>query len=226
MRNLEKSTRSGFVLTDQLALEIYKCKLDLLTPRTFKSSLENRNSRTRGQSPLVGKAFGVSAKTIRDIWNRRTWATATSCLWELERCTDPSDDWRRSANQSLHPSSQESICCLKLAVLTLTLLCYSQVTSIDAKSFPQYAAMPKTKDNVEMMESFSGLQFKTAQTSLPNEPVFIHVLYALQDRSPPVTPLIAAPPSSPRRDPWLPDTAQSCCHVAFHDPFHDDWPHW
>ena len=106
MRNMENSARSGFVLTDQLAFEIYKCKLDLLTPRTFKSSLENRNERTRGQSPLVGKAFGVSAKTIRDIWNRRTWATATSCLWELERRANLSDDWRRSANECLQPSSQ------------------------------------------------------------------------------------------------------------------------
>ena len=75
----------GVVLTDAQAFAIYKRKLDLLTPRSFKSCLQDVESRTKGRSSSVGKEFGVSAKTIRDIWSRRTWTRTTASLWEIEK---------------------------------------------------------------------------------------------------------------------------------------------
>ena len=38
----------------------------------------------RGQSEPVSKLFGVSSRTVRDIWNRRTWVFATKHLWACE----------------------------------------------------------------------------------------------------------------------------------------------
>jgi len=34
-----------------------------------------------GSSLALSKKFGVSVKTIRDIWNRETWVKATRALW-------------------------------------------------------------------------------------------------------------------------------------------------
>uniref|UniRef100_A0A7S0M491 Uncharacterized protein n=1 Tax=Cryptomonas curvata TaxID=233186 RepID=A0A7S0M491_9CRYP len=39
----------------------------------------------KGQSAPLAKRYGVSPKTIRDIWNRRTWAYVTIQLWCLEQ---------------------------------------------------------------------------------------------------------------------------------------------
>jgi hypothetical protein len=37
----------------------------------------------RGKSVSVSSMFDVSPKTIRDIWNRRTWQRATHHLWKI-----------------------------------------------------------------------------------------------------------------------------------------------
>ena len=37
----------------------------------------------KGQSVHVGNKFGVSPKTVRDIWNHRTWIHCTRHLWSL-----------------------------------------------------------------------------------------------------------------------------------------------
>jgi hypothetical protein len=71
----------GMVLTEQNAFEIYRCKLDLTLPATFESSLQPLQLRIRGQSTPVAKRFGVSPKTVRDIWSRRTWSSVTAPLW-------------------------------------------------------------------------------------------------------------------------------------------------
>ena len=73
------------MLTEIDAVEIYKLKIAMLKPSTFKSCLQDAESRIKGQSVRVAALFGVSPKTIRDIWNRRTWAYATIHLWYLEQ---------------------------------------------------------------------------------------------------------------------------------------------
>jgi hypothetical protein len=86
----DKSTR-GFMLNDRQAVAIYKQKLELMKPRSFKTCLQDFDSRIKGQSTHVGKAFGVSPKTIRDIWSRRTWSEATSFLWGTEKNLEEGD---------------------------------------------------------------------------------------------------------------------------------------
>jgi hypothetical protein len=68
------------VLNSDLAVEIYKKKIELLLPTSFKSSLQGTQIMLRGMSAKIAKSYGVSAKTIRDIWNRKSWVKATSGL--------------------------------------------------------------------------------------------------------------------------------------------------
>ena len=71
----------GPVLCSSQATEIYQHKLSLLQPSSFGACLQTAESRMKGQSVPVAELFGVSPKTVRDIWNRRTWACATQHLW-------------------------------------------------------------------------------------------------------------------------------------------------
>ena len=74
------SERNRVVLNSALAVEIYKQKLLLTVPTTFKSSLQGTQFMLRGMSAKVAENYGVSAKTIRDIWNRKSWVKATAGL--------------------------------------------------------------------------------------------------------------------------------------------------
>ena len=61
--------RHGIVLTKEKALQIYECR-----PSIAKDN-------KKGQSQPVSLRFDVSPKTVRDIWNRKTWPYATCSLW-------------------------------------------------------------------------------------------------------------------------------------------------
>jgi hypothetical protein len=76
-------SKSRIVLNDALAVEIYKCKLAFDAPSSSVSFFQSRGERARGrgQSARVSSRFGVSPKTIRDVWNHKTWAHATNHLW-------------------------------------------------------------------------------------------------------------------------------------------------
>ncbi len=97
----ESST--GQVLTSPQVIEIYKHKLRLLRPSTFESCLQSSTSRIKGQSVPVASLFGVSPKTVRDIWNRRTWAYATNFLWAEEECTSIENIPAGGVSQSVTP---------------------------------------------------------------------------------------------------------------------------
>ncbi len=65
------------VLTEAQAIEIY-----MLGQKIRKSCFHLRND----DSVVLARKFCVSPKTIRDIWNRRTWTKETKYLWnENER---------------------------------------------------------------------------------------------------------------------------------------------
>jgi hypothetical protein len=68
------------ILNNELAVEIYEEKLALNASTTFGSYLTDSRVKMRGKSAKVSKKYGVSAKTIRDIWNGRTWSCATRSL--------------------------------------------------------------------------------------------------------------------------------------------------
>ena len=65
--------RLRIVLTAQQAADIYKLK-----PLLCETSDQPK---IRGQSIPIANQYGVSPKTIRDIWNRRTWVVATKHLY-------------------------------------------------------------------------------------------------------------------------------------------------
>jgi hypothetical protein len=80
MNSRGEKPRSRVVLNSSLAIEIYRHKIDLMKPMTFSGCLESSNARIRGESTKLAKRYSVSAKTIRDIWNRKSWASATAHL--------------------------------------------------------------------------------------------------------------------------------------------------
>ena len=67
------------ILTEQQAVEI--CAMKPALPITAN------HRRCESQSRIVAEQFGVSPKTVRDIWNRKTWVSATMHLFE----TGPSE---------------------------------------------------------------------------------------------------------------------------------------
>lgn len=71
------------MLTAELAEEIYRLKLQMRAAHGKHSSTDFEAS-MRGKSGPLSKVYGVSARTIRDIWNRNTWAFATVHLWGKE----------------------------------------------------------------------------------------------------------------------------------------------
>jgi hypothetical protein len=72
------------LLNKDAAADIYEYKLALITPTSFKSCVEKYEKKIKGQSAKLAKTYGVSAKTIRDIWNKKSWTNATCHLWERE----------------------------------------------------------------------------------------------------------------------------------------------
>ena len=84
---VQERPRARIILTAEQAIEIYGLKP---VPRTDLLKLP----RMRGLSLPIAKKYGVSPKTIRDIWNRRTWAFATVSLLPSEH------DVRKSLNST------------------------------------------------------------------------------------------------------------------------------
>ena len=63
------------ILTEKQAAEI--CAMKPAVPIT--GILLRGESRSR----IIAEHFGISPKTVRDIWNRKTWVSATMHLFEL-----------------------------------------------------------------------------------------------------------------------------------------------
>jgi hypothetical protein len=76
--------KNRIVLSPDLALEIYAHKINLQRPRGFELCVEGSRL-LRGKSTFIARMYKVSAKTIRDIWNRKTWTFATCRLWHRDR---------------------------------------------------------------------------------------------------------------------------------------------
>ena len=76
-RPTRKIAKTRVFLTVHQASEIYLHKIHLLT---------GTDTRCRGMTVPLAKKYAVPTKTIRDIWNRKTWANVTQKLWHLEKC--------------------------------------------------------------------------------------------------------------------------------------------
>eukprot|EP00960_Hanusia_phi_P066458 766401-Hanusia_phi.AAC.2 len=64
---------------------------------TIYASRTNDKRRKTAKSEEVAKDFGVTAKAIRDIWNRRTWWNVTQVLWTEEERLHHERTWKPSA---------------------------------------------------------------------------------------------------------------------------------
>ena len=69
--NADKSIKPHAVLTKDLAIEIYRYRIENMEVVSFAVG--------RHASMLAAR-FGVSEKTIRDIWTARTWSEETRIL--------------------------------------------------------------------------------------------------------------------------------------------------
>ena len=69
-------------LTPTQVMDIYAQKVALTAPREWNSCFGTRP--LKGHSARLSKLYGVSSKTIHDIWNRRSWTAETGCLWHIE----------------------------------------------------------------------------------------------------------------------------------------------
>ena len=63
------------ILTEKQAKEIYQIYLAEFGPSSSKSFLVKTKNST---STRLASMYGVSPKTIRDVWNGRTWTSVTS----------------------------------------------------------------------------------------------------------------------------------------------------
>ena len=73
------------MLTEKQAAEIYMLKLSQRTRHSNALSPDHCMRSLRGKCGLVAKTYGVSPRSVRDIWNRYTWEEATCHLWEHEQ---------------------------------------------------------------------------------------------------------------------------------------------
>lgn len=110
-------------LTEKKVAKIYMHKLRLLAPKDFRSCLEEPTKLLKGQSSILAQQYGVSAKTIRDIWSHRSWTSVTYKLqhpaptsdenWQQSDVTDPfHNDWPHwdTASEILTRAVWESRC--------------------------------------------------------------------------------------------------------------------
>jgi hypothetical protein len=81
------------MLNEQQAVAIYTTKLVLLAQSLHdqagvagadKINDTRKTQVIKGRSARVAVMYGVTPRTIRDIWNRHSWAYATRHLWSLE----------------------------------------------------------------------------------------------------------------------------------------------
>mmetsp|Transcript_68355 Transcript_68355/g.182370 ORF Transcript_68355/g.182370 Transcript_68355/m.182370 type:complete len:188 (+) Transcript_68355:212-775(+) len=87
------------VLDSKKAAEIFmhKAACDEEEPE-FRN--QNSNSRLRSPSAKLALRYGVSAKTIRDIWNRKTWIGATEGIANFPETLHDCQKFKQAGNQS------------------------------------------------------------------------------------------------------------------------------
>ena len=69
------------MITEQLAVEIYKVKSRLSTTSYSGNNLVRTLT---GESMRLAKTYGVTPRTIQNIWNRRSWGYVTKSLWSAD----------------------------------------------------------------------------------------------------------------------------------------------
>ena len=79
------SHRNPKMLTESDAVGIYKMKVALQNPMGLHSERLDSASRSLwGKTRPVAKLFGTNVRTVKYIWNRKTWMHATKHLWSID----------------------------------------------------------------------------------------------------------------------------------------------
>ena len=180
--------RARTVLTKEEVIEIFKFKMK--TPASRSKTFS---------SAMVGKLFGVSPKTIRDIWVGRTWYHATQHL-------DPArqDSLIRFCRQPGRPKGSK-----------------------DAR--PRKCTRRRTANSQPFQDNFGSSIAMFIPSSYAEHKILSGIQSDFQSESlSAMDTNIKGPPSDINRlcdtleeAAFLPRTLPE-----FIDPFHDDWPHW
>ena len=89
------------MLKEQQVVEIYKAKVALQAQRREDAPDTKKLHMIKGHSLRISALYGVTSRTIRDIWNRQSWAYATRHLWHLEPQSEDEFFYSVSAEQVL-----------------------------------------------------------------------------------------------------------------------------
>jgi hypothetical protein len=81
------------ILTEKQAAEIYQYRIS------------NSRFSPLGSATIIARKYNVSPKTVRDIWNRRTWTQETRHLWSEDQQAMVRRDNRRCSTSSASNSS-------------------------------------------------------------------------------------------------------------------------
>jgi hypothetical protein len=185
-----------------------------------------------GRSVAVAKKFNVSPKTIRDIWNRRSWAQETRHLWTNDerrmirfRKTQSTRPLLIQQGIPLHNSTGCSSPPLKHAE--------SDSPKFSADVLPHTAHTVETKDDANCRLAPITIKLETPPPPTPELPPTTKTndaasavaakanaaaaAAAIGDGSAAISAAAGGLPAFP------PPTA---CAPAWNDPFHFDWPYW
>ena len=177
------------ILTSTQAVQIYNMKITA-----------HCKSETNPKLPTasIAKLFGVSPKTVRDIWNGRTWyretlpldpsrADAAERLARRSGRPKGAKDKRQRTRKQVWGSEPTSVCCARPEDINMK----------DAE-YPGHAGQA-------VASAMSCAAFCPAK-SKANSPM-VHISSAMGTKEKGLH--------------WLEATSVGCA-----DPFHDDWPHW
>ncbi len=155
------------------------------------------------RATAVSKLYGVSPKTIRDIWNRRTWIEQTKDMWAdnehrhlvISKSSSPKIV-RPSNNHAIFPNSTHQLHASENSVEQSTLTDKESMLAQPHDPFAHFM-VPTTPKGLLLLWNTN----KTPPASLSSD------LKAAADAL----------------SIWK---VASASDKAANDPFHADWPHW
>jgi hypothetical protein len=224
------------VLTQEEAVEIY----------IFGPAIRRRGDEFNLQndgSVELAKKYNVSPKTIRDVWNRQTWAKVTEHLWEknarpMGKSTRSLTSQKAYSDAGIQSGDHKSDSASKPQGHSPQQTC---VYTPDLQaSFPSFAEV--ASHGVRCIHANSPP--RRPPSSSPGYAQHLVAASAAPSHPPPPTAAILPPPIAPWalgpadcfRDsagacgicgaPCGGAAAGDCAAAAFDDPFRSDWPHW
>ena len=241
---MHKHRTSKVILNKKLAAEIYEQKLSIVTRIAYDSCFKDLRALIRGKSSKVSVKYGVSPKTVRDIWNRHTWTNATGHLWEREsQLTKVVRQFPASDSGSTHQILSDHFQTMDGEGSTFpfhhsesdTIVNYSAAKSFNV-SFGSPALYQVGKERYTVQGPFSACSQSSTAPETPATAIESTAAIDLQIHHPSMQPLIeqvpynAPPPPTPYpvglfRFPGAAE-ADGPMRALAEDPFHFDWPHW